>query len=80
MNLRKAIACILPSSRREVMCGRCGQRFVCGAASAEGCWCAEIKLSEAARTQMRRNYYDCLCRACLEQVAAGASAGEREGV
>ena len=79
MNLRRAIACILPSFRREVTCGRCGQRFVCGA-SGEGCWCAEIKLSEAARTQMRRNCPDCLCRACLEQVAAGASAGESEGV
>jgi hypothetical protein len=49
-------------------CEACGQNFNCGAALA-GCWCVEIKLSDAARQELRTRYQRCLCRACLESFA-----------
>jgi len=49
-------------------CPACGQRFACGA-SLRGCWCAEIKLSDAARAELQRRYSGCLCRSCLERWA-----------
>jgi hypothetical protein len=49
-------------------CERCGQPFHCGA-SLLGCWCMEIKVSDAAHTYMRANYKGCLCRNCLTQFA-----------
>ena len=49
-------------------CPGCGQRFACGA-SLRGCWCAEIKLTDAARAQLRARYSGCLCRACLARAA-----------
>lgn len=49
-------------------CAACGQRFACGA-SLRGCWCAEIKLSGAARAELQRRYSGCLCRPCLERWA-----------
>lgn len=49
-------------------CEACGNAFECGA-SLRGCWCAEIKLSDAQRAQMRSRYKGCLCRECLERFA-----------
>jgi len=54
------------------ICPACGERFACGA-SLRGCWCAEIKLTEAARAQLRSQYNGCLCRACLQRAAARGS-------
>jgi len=54
-------------------CPACGERFACGA-SLRGCWCAEVKLTDAARAELRRRYTGCLCRACLERVAADGDA------
>lgn len=70
MKLRKLIGALAPPLRRELVCERCGQPFTCGASLA-GCWCEEIELSEAASAELRRNYRDCLCRTCLEQLADG---------
>ena len=49
-------------------CEACGGKFVCGAAMA-GCWCSEVKLSEAMRAELKERYKGCLCRACLERFA-----------
>ena len=49
-------------------CEACGEMFTCGATLA-GCWCAEIKLSEATRAELRSRYQSCLCRSCLESFA-----------
>ena len=49
-------------------CERCGAAFGCGAQLA-GCWCSEIKLGEAARSELSGRYAGCLCRACLESMA-----------
>ncbi len=71
MKLREFIGGVLPPLQRQLVCERCGERFTCGV-SFGGCWCAEIKLSDAARAQLRQQYHDCLCRKCME-VAAGDS-------
>jgi hypothetical protein len=49
-------------------CPACGQRFACGA-SLRGCWCSEVKLSDAVRAELKQRYAGCLCRACLERAA-----------
>ena len=49
-------------------CAACGERFACGM-SLRGCWCAEVKLTDAIRAELKRRYTGCLCRACLEQAA-----------
>jgi hypothetical protein len=30
-----------------------------------GCWCKEIKLTDATRARLRAQFTDCLCRDCL---------------
>jgi hypothetical protein len=55
----------------KATCPACGQRFACGA-SLRGCWCSEVKLSDAARAELKQLYSGCLCRACLEHAAAKA--------
>ena len=51
-------------------CEACGEAFMCGATLA-GCWCAEVKVSEAVRADLRTRYQRCLCRTCLERFAEG---------
>jgi hypothetical protein len=48
-------------------CPACGEHFACGA-SLRGCWCREVKLTDAARAELKQLYTGCLCRACLERV------------
>jgi hypothetical protein len=64
-------------------CEACGADFTCGA-QLSGCWCMEVKLSEAVRAELRARYERCLCRDCLEsfvELEKGAieeSNGEKE--
>jgi hypothetical protein len=53
-------------------CEACGESFACGA-NTGGCWCGEIKLSDAVREELRAKYQRCLCRACLEKLAVASS-------
>lgn len=55
----------------QAICPACGEKFECGA-TIKGCWCSEVKLSEAAREEMKAKYKGCVCRACLERFAAKA--------
>jgi hypothetical protein len=59
---------ILTEQREPSTCEACGQSFTCGA-TLNGCWCAEVKVSEAARAELRTRYQRCLCRTCLERFA-----------
>jgi Cysteine-rich CWC len=68
MKLRDLTSLILPRLRAPSTCEACGAEFTCGASLA-GCWCTEIKLSEAVRKILRARYRNCLCRACLERFA-----------
>jgi hypothetical protein len=47
------------------ICEACGAEFKCGA-QLDGCWCAEVQLSEAVKVELRARYKRCLCRVCLE--------------
>lgn len=53
-----------PEVHRSRTCEACGQPFACEL-SLGGCWCSEIKLTDATRSHLREKYADCLCRACL---------------
>ncbi|HYJ47629.1 MAG TPA: cysteine-rich CWC family protein [Pyrinomonadaceae bacterium] len=78
MAVRKIVGLVLPQLREPATCEACGSSFMCGATLA-GCWCTEIKLSEATRAQLRSRYERCLCRACLETFAEGEiNNGEKE--
>ena len=56
------------SGGRDLKCESCGKDFVCGM-SLKGCWCAEIKLDEEIRSDLRSKYKECLCRECLENLS-----------
>jgi hypothetical protein len=76
--LKKVAGLILPQYREPSICEACGELFTCGA-TLSGCWCQEIKLSEAVRTELRSRYDRCLCRTCLEGFAKGErNDGEKE--
>jgi len=73
--LRELTNLILPSRREPRTCEACGQSFACGA-SLKGCWCSQIKLSAAARQQLRERYRDCLCRECLMRFTGSEPASD----
>jgi len=52
---------------KEKRCSKCGLPFDCGGLF--GCWCWRVKLDAEARATLRQQYADCLCPACLEQIA-----------
>jgi Cysteine-rich CWC len=67
----------LPVECQAETCESCGREFSCGA-KRQGCWCAELKLSDATRAQLAGRFRGCLCRACLVRLAA-REAGEAGG-
>lgn len=76
--LKKVAGLILPQYREPTACERCGELFTCGA-TLSGCWCQEIKLSEAVRSELRSRYERCLCQTCLEGFAENeGNDGEKE--
>lgn len=78
MSLRNLAGLILPLLREPSTCAACGGEFVCGA-SLVGCWCTEVKLSDAVRAELRTRYSRCLCRACLERFASNETKGVDAG-
>ena len=42
-------------ARAPETCEACGKAFVCGATLA-GCWCAEVKLTEEQREELKKKY------------------------
>ena len=76
MNPLKQISRVLPLWRKTKVCEACGESFDCEVSLGKGCWCGEIRLSEKSRQELRAKYRDCLCRACLEKVAAMNSTSE----
>lgn len=59
------------------VCESCGAAFACGASDST-CWCAGVKLDEAARAELRARFRRCLCRACLGAYAARAAEGRAD--
>jgi len=66
--LRRALGIVSTRWRDPSLCEACGGEFTCGATLA-GCWCTEIKLTDAVRADLRSRYKGCLCRSCLERAA-----------
>lgn len=52
------------------ICPRCGSTFECMHDHIAKCQCAGVKLTESQRKYIREHYTDCLCRKCLEEIAA----------
>jgi Cysteine-rich CWC len=50
-------------------CPRCGEAFLCGAASGT-CACFGVALNDSLRKQVAASFSDCLCVACLKQLSA----------
>lgn len=51
-------------------CAQCGRSFLCGADEVS-CWCDEIRLTDEQRASLAaRRLIGCLCRRCLEGLAA----------
>ena len=75
MNLRTLAGLFSERWREPSTCEACGQPFQCGA-KLTGCWCAEVKLSEQTRAELRAKYRGCLCRQCLESFEAVAQGRE----
>lgn len=53
---------------KDKRCPKCGLVFSCGGLF--GCWCREVKLTEAQLALLRQRYTDCLCPACLRAAAS----------
>ncbi len=70
MTLLKQISLMLPVLKKTQACEACGESFACELSLGQGCWCAEVKLSEETRQELRAKYKTCLCRACLEKAEA----------
>jgi hypothetical protein len=71
MKLRElAVLAASPAGCGASVCESCGGEFTCGAGSG-GCWCAGVRLDEAARAELRARFRGCLCPACLGTYAAG---------
>ncbi len=60
-------------------CERCGNEFNCEAESITNCWCTEVQMPPALRTKIASLYNDCLCAACLQQLAEVAVAPPVQG-
>jgi hypothetical protein len=71
--LRKLAVLMSSGLSRDLVCESCGSPFQCGA-SLRGCWCSEIQLTDETRAQLKGQYRECLCRECLEKLAAQPSA------
>jgi Cysteine-rich CWC len=60
-------------------CPRCGAGFHCGARDCPPCACTTLRLDAATLAALRAQFTDCLCLACLEQLAAAPSLALAQG-
>ena len=51
-------------------CPRCGTDFECRLGTIHRCQCADVTLDDDVRESMAATYDDCICRACLLDLAA----------
>ncbi len=57
-------------------CPRCGNGFECRQGSIHRCQCVDVVLTDEVRETIAHTYDDCLCRDCLQALAAADSAGD----
>lgn len=53
----------------EKHCPRCNSIFECKPGNIMQCQCSTIKLTEAVKLFIQKEYNDCLCLNCLEQLS-----------
>jgi hypothetical protein len=58
-----------PMKHEEKNCPRCGGRFECKVNNPVHCQCAGIELSERLIDRLYADWHDCLCAACLRELA-----------
>jgi hypothetical protein len=65
-----------PILKRPRTCEACGTDFTCEI-GLKGCWCSKVSLTDEKRSQLTRNYTDCLCPTCLQKAAGDGNVPER---
>lgn len=63
------------SKHEQKTCPRCGADFECKLNNPMHCQCAGIELSERLTDQLAAHWHDCLCAACLRELAAAERGG-----
>lgn len=55
-------------------CPRCGNDFECRVSSITRCQCNDVTIDSEKAEELSLSYGDCLCRDCLELLAASPAA------
>lgn len=71
--LRVMTSTALPPDLAEPRCERCGQVWLCGMNGPAPCACTTLQLNAGQLADLRQRYRACLCLACLQAIAGGAS-------
>jgi len=58
-------------------CSRCKQPFECKAGSITLCQCFAVKLSEEERNYLAKQFDDCVCADCLQQLKKEIAASKK---
>lgn len=56
------------NTHKDKYCPRCHSVFECKADNILLCQCSNISLSEKEVEYLSKNYSDCLCKVCLEEI------------
>ena len=56
------------SKHEEKHCARCNLVFECKPGTITQCQCGSIQLSETVKAFIEKEYNDCLCLQCLEEL------------
>jgi hypothetical protein len=53
----------------DLRCASCGEKFRCGAKTAE-CWCFAVEISRETLADLQKRFRHCLCPQCLNKSSA----------
>lgn len=59
----------MTSKHEHKYCPRCNSMFECKVGAVELCQCSKVNLDDKARSYLEKNYSDCLCAACMEEIS-----------
>ena len=60
------------------ICPRCNSNFECKVGDITKCQCYTIKLNDAERDFLSRNYADCLCADCIKEIRTAYNQAQQE--
>ena len=72
MKMKSVLGVFSDKYRDPSVCEACGDEFICGA-TITGCWCTNIKVTDAARAEMKEKFQRCLCPKCLGSYSSDAA-------